>query len=124
LYTSYTYTDAEPPAGVTEDQTRAFVIPRHQFALVATQLIGRHVTLSFDLVALSSYLAPIFDPGTFASRVYRFESYVKSDFVASYRFESGLRLFGKVENLFDQQIFESGFRTPGRYALVGAAFDF
>ena len=124
LNTSYTYTDAEPPAGVTEDQTRAFVIPRHQFALVATQLIGRRVTLSFDLVASSSYLAPIFDPGAFASRVYRFESYVKSDFVASYRFEAGFRLFGKVENLFDQQIFESGFRTPGRYALVGAAFDF
>ena len=124
LNTSYTYTDAEPPTGVTEDQTRAFVIPRHQLALVATQLIGRHVTLSFDLVASSSYLAPIFDPGTFASRVYRFDSYFKSDFVASYRFDAGVRLFGKVENLFDQQIFEGGFRTPGRYALFGAAFDF
>ncbi len=124
LNTSYTYTDAEPPAGVTEDQTRAFVIPRHQLTLVATKQIGSRVTLSFDLVALSSYLAPIFDPGTFTSRVYRFESYFKSDFVASYRFDAGLRLFGKIENLFDQQIFESGFRTPGRYALVGAAFDF
>ncbi len=124
LNTSYTYTDAEPPAGVTEHQTHAFVIPRHQLALVATKQIGSRVTLSFDLVALSSYLAPIFDPRTFASRVYRFESYFKSDFVASYRFDAGLRLFGKIENLFDQQISESGFRTPGRYALVGAAFDF
>lgn len=124
LNTSYTYTDAEPPAGVTEDQTRAFVIPRHQLSLVATQRFGRRVTLSLDLVASSSYLAPIFDPGTFASRVYRFDSYFKSDFVASYRFDSGIRLFGKVDNLFDQEIFESGFKTPGRYALVGAAFDF
>ena len=127
LNTSYTYTDAEPPTGVSEDQTQAFVVPKHQLAFVATQLIGPRLVVSFDLVASSSYLAPIFDPATFASRVYRFTSFVKSDLAASYCFPArfGLfRLFGKVENLFDQQIFESGFRTPGRFALVGAAFEF
>lgn len=124
LNTSYTFTDAEPPAGVTDDQSQAFVVPRHQFAMVLSQTIGTSLTLSLDLVATGSYLAPIFDPVTFASRVYRFESAVKSDLAVSYRFTSGIRLFGKVENLFDQQIYESGFRTPGRYALVGAAFEF
>ncbi len=127
LNTSYTYTDAEPPTGVSEEQTQAFVVPKHQLTFVATQLIGPRLTVSFDLVASSSYLAPIFDSATFASRVYRFASFVKSDLAASYRFPARLgvfRLFGKIENLFDQQIFESGFRTPGRYALVGAAFEF
>ena len=127
LNTSYTYTDAEPPTGVSEDQTQAFVVPKHQLAFVATQLIGPRLVVSFDLVASSSYLAPIFDPATFASRVYRFTSFVKSDLAASYCLPArfGLfRLFGKVENLFDQQIFESGFRTPGRFALLGAAFEF
>ena len=124
LNTSYTYTDAEPPTGVSEDQTQAFVVPKHQLAFVATQLIGPRLVVSFDLVASSNYLAPIFDPATFASRVYRFTSFVKSDLAASYLFPAGLRLFGKVENLFDQQIFESGFSTPGRYGLVGAAFEF
>ncbi len=122
--TAYTYTDAEPPAGVSGDQTQAFAVPKHQLAFVATQLIGSRLTVSLDLVASSSYLAPIFDPVTFASRVYRFESSFESDLAASYRFPIGIRVFGKIENLFDQQIFESGFRTPGRYALVGAAFDF
>ena len=124
LNTSYTYNDAEPPTGVSEDQTQAFVVPKHQLTFVATQLIGPRLTVSFDLVASSSYLAPIFDSRTFSSRVYRFDSFVKSDLAASYRFPVGIRLFGKIENLFDQQIFESGFRTPGRYALVGAAFEF
>ncbi|GMR21732.1 MAG: TonB-dependent receptor [Acidobacteriota bacterium] len=124
LNTSYTYTDAEPPTGVSEDQTQAFVVPKHQLSFVATQLIGPRLTVSFDLVASSRYLAPIFDTATFTSRVYRFDSFVKSDLAASYRFPVGMRLFGKIENLFDQQIFESGFRTPGRYALVGAAFEF
>ena len=35
-----------------------------------------------------------------------------------------LRFFGKVENLFDRENYESGFRTPGRTARVGAAFNF
>ena len=124
IYGSYTFTDAEPPTGVTEDQTQAFIVPRNQFALVATQRFGQNVVVSFDLIATGSYLAPIFDPATFASRVYRFDGYVKSDLVASYRLGAGFRVFGKVENLFDQQIYESGFRTPGRYALVGAGFEF
>jgi iron complex outermembrane receptor protein len=124
LNTAYTYTDAEPPAGVSGDQTQAFAVPKHQLAFVATQMIGTSLTVSFDLVASSSYLAPIFDPITFASRVYRFDSFVKSDLAVSYRFPAGVRLFGKIENVLDQQIFESGFRTPGRYALFGAAFEF
>jgi iron complex outermembrane receptor protein len=120
---SYTFTDAEPPTGVIEDQTQAFAVPRHQLALVVSQTLGERLTLSFDTLASSSYLAPIFDPVTFASRVYRFDGYVKSDLVASCRL-SPLRLFAKVENLFDQEIFESGFPTPGRYALAGIAFEF
>ena len=75
------------------------------------------------MVASSSYLAPIFDAATFTTRVYRFEGYAKSDVVASYRI-APLRLFAKVENVFDQDIFENGFPTPGRYALAGVAFEF
>jgi outer membrane receptor protein involved in Fe transport len=35
-----------------------------------------------------------------------------------------LRLFGYVDNLFDQEYFESGFRTPGRTGRAGASFIF
>jgi iron complex outermembrane receptor protein len=124
LETSYTYTDADPPRGVSPDQQQAFAIPRHQFALVAMKSFGSRVSLSFDMLATSSYLAPVFDLSTFASRVYRFDGYVKADLVAAYRFPIGLRLFGKIENLFDETIDASGFRTPGRYALAGAAYEF
>ncbi len=124
---SYTFTDAEPPPGSLPEQTQAFVVPRHQVSLVATQALGPRVLLSVDLYASSSYLAPVFDPSTFASRVYRFESFVKADLVASYRLAlSGarLRLFGKMENLFDSTYFESGFRTPGRVGIAGVAVEF
>ena len=124
LKTSYTFTDAEPPRGVSPDQEQAFAIPRHQLTLVAAKSFGASFSLAFDLLATSSYLAPVFDLSTFQSRIYRFDGYVKADLVASYRLPAGLRLFGKIENLLDETIHASGFRTPGRYALAGVAYEF
>jgi iron complex outermembrane receptor protein len=127
LKTSYTFTDAEPPRGVSPDQRQAFAIPRHQITLVAAKSFGSRFSLAFDLLSASTYLAPVFDLTTFQSRVYRFDGYVKADLVASYRLplgDTGLRLFGKVENLFDETIHASGFVTPGRYALAGVAYEF
>jgi len=112
---------------VTPELTRAFVIPRHQGSLVASARFGPRFSLSFDLFASSEYLAPIFDLTTFTSRVYRFDGFAKADLVASYRVPlraTGLRLFAKVENLFDARIFESGYPTPGRTAVAGLGLEF
>jgi len=127
LKTSYTFTDAEPPRGVSPEQQQAFAIPRHQLTLVAAKRFGSSLSLAFDLLATSSYLAPVFDLSTFSSRVYRFDGYVKADLVGSFRLPvggTGLRFFGKIENLLDETIHASGFRTPGRYALAGVAYEF
>jgi iron complex outermembrane receptor protein len=127
IQASYTYTDAEPPRGITEEQSQAFGIPRHQASLVVSQTLGSRVTLNLDLYASSSYLAPIFDAVTFAGRVYRFDGFVEADVVTSYRLragDQGLRLFVKIENLFDEDVHASGFRTPGRTALAGIGFEF
>ena len=35
-----------------------------------------------------------------------------------------LRLFGKVENVFDRDYYENGFRTPGIHGRAGAALHF
>jgi iron complex outermembrane receptor protein len=105
------------------------VIPDHQFSFVATQRVGRRVLLNFDFAASSDYIAPIFNPVTFASRGYRFSGLVKADVGGSYTLPLGsdtrsLRLFGYVDNLFDHEYFESGFRTPGRIGRAGATFIF
>jgi iron complex outermembrane receptor protein len=121
LFTSYTYTNSDEliphAAGI-----RSFVIPDHQFSLVATQHIGRRVLVNFDFVASSNYLAPIFP------RIYRFEGLVKADLGASYTLPltgaRSIRFYGKVENLFDRKYFEGGFRTPGRMGVGGASFSF
>jgi iron complex outermembrane receptor protein len=124
---SYTFTNSDertPRLG----QVRAFAIPDHQFSLVATERVGQRVFFNFDLAATSGYLAPIFDPATFGSRVYRFGGLLKFDAGASYRLplaeSRALRFFGVAENLTGRDYYESGFRTPGRTARAGAQFNF
>jgi iron complex outermembrane receptor protein len=128
LSTAYTYTKTlqrRPQIPVT---LRSVVIPDHQFSLVATQRFGRRFLINFDLSASSDYIGAIFNPVTFASRAYRFPGLVKADLGASYTLpfdeSRSLRFFGYVDNLFDREYFESGFRTPGRTGRAGAMFVF
>src|SRR6266850_993041 len=129
LSAAYTYTKAQQRTQQVPGTRRALVIPVHQFSLVATQRVGRRVLITFDFAASSDYIAPIFNPVTFASRGYRFRGMAKADLGGSYTLPLGnetrsLRFFGYVDNLFDREYFESGFRTPGRTGRAGASFIF
>ena len=119
---AYTYTKALQRRPQVRGVLRSFVIPDHQISVVATQRIGRRVLVNFDLLASSNYLAPIF------GRAYRFRGLAKADLGLSYTVpfsdSRSLRLFGYLDNLFDRDNFESGFRTPGRTARAGASFRF
>jgi len=125
---AYTYTKSLQRTPQVAGVRRSLVIPDHQFALVVTQRLGRRVLINFDLAASSDYLAPIFDPNTFASRAYRFRGLSKGDLGGSYTLpfkeSRSLRFFGYVDNLFDRQYFENGFRTPGRTGRAGVSLSF
>ena len=125
---AYTYTKALQRTPQVRGVLRSLVIPDHQFSLVAMQRFGRRVLINFDLSASSDYLAAIFNPVTFASRAYRFRGLAKADLGASYTLpfkeSRSLRIFGYVDNLFDREYFENGFRTPGRAGRAGATFVF
>jgi iron complex outermembrane receptor protein len=126
--TSYTYTNADERTPRVGGVIRSFTIPDHQFNLTATQRVGRRWLFNFDLTASSNYLAPIFNPSTFGSIVYRFDGIRKADAGANYTLplseSRSLRFFGYVENLFGREYFENGFRTPGRTGKAGAQFNF
>jgi iron complex outermembrane receptor protein len=125
---AYTYTKSLQRRPQLAGVLRSLGIPDHQFSLVATQRLGRRILINLDLAASSDYLAPIFNPNTFGSRAYRFRGLAKADLGGSYTLPLGesrsLRFFGYVDNLFDREYFESGFRTPGRTGRAGAAFSF
>ena len=125
---AYTFTKAQNRTPQVQGTIRALVIPEHQFSFVATQRVGRRFFFNLDFSASSNYIGAIFDPVTFASRGYRFKGIAKADVGASYSVPLGekrqLRFFGYVDNLFDREYFESGFRTPGRTGRAGASFVF
>jgi vitamin B12 transporter len=135
IFTSYTFTNSDirnyrrPTLGTLASIDRdAFGIPDHQFTLVVTQRIKRF-WVSADVLATSSYLAPVFSNSTFSQYTYRFGGNRRVDLTAGYTFpvrndKFRLRLFGTIENLFDHEYFENGFRTAGINGRVGLSFGF
>ena len=128
LFASYTHVNSDQRRPSVAGVLRAFAVPEHQFTLVANARLGSRVAVNFDLVASTDYLAPLFDNRTFTNRAYRFDGIRKGDLTASYTFPLSdarrLRLFGKIENVFDREYYENGFRTPGVTGRAGAALHF
>src|SRR5205814_2611877 len=126
----YTFTNSDVrnfrrPTSMTLASTdrKAYGIPDHQFTLVATQRFAR-AWVSFDFLATSNYLAPIFSNSTFNTYIYRFKGNRKGDLTAGYTFgfkkdSRTLRAYGTVENVFNQEYYENGFRTAKATARLG-----
>lgn len=130
LFGSYTLTKSlqRQPQVTGSGVIETLGIPEHQFTLVATQRFER-LWVNFDLLVSSSYLAPIFSNSSFSTYVYRFDGNRRGDLTAGYTFKLNkerfdLRVFGTVENVFDNEYFENGFRTAGRNARAGVSFGF
>src|SRR5262249_4409288 len=112
LSASYTFTNAvnRVPSSVP-NFFRTFVQPLHKFTLSAAQPITRRLDVVFDMFAYGGYFFP------FSGLAFKFGGPVKADLGANYTVPMSdrlsLRFYGKVENNFDREYFESGFRTPG-----------
>jgi len=133
FFASYTFTnsDQRTPQVSGSGISQTLGVPNHQFTLVATQRFGKNLSVNFDFLATSDYLAPIFDTNnfTFNSYVYQFKGARKGDLTARYEIpanEDKLRfvLFGTIENIFDYDYYENGFRTFGRTGRVGFGVSF
>ncbi|HEY1212415.1 MAG TPA: TonB-dependent receptor [Bryobacteraceae bacterium] len=123
---SYTYTDARERTPLVPDVYRTFITPQHQFTAFAVQRIGKRAFVDFALNASSNYLAQLYSD--FSSGAYRFPGFKRADAGLSYRIPMGetraIRLFGKAENIFNREYYESGFRTAGVNARGGLQFEF
>ena len=128
LRAAYTFTNAREAEPQVPGVYQTFVIPDHQFSVLATERVTRSFTLIFGTVLSSNYLAPIYNSNTFASQAFRFDGMRKGQLGASYRVPLGestaMRFFANVENAFNQSYYESGYRTPRATAMSGLQFDF
>jgi len=138
IFTSYTFTNGDirnfrrqtpmPPYNIVSRDQKVFGVPDHQFTLSATQRY-RRFWVNFDLLATSSYLAPIFSNTAFSTYIYRFNGNRRGDLTAGYTFpikreKMSLRLFGTIENVFNHEYYENGFRTAKANARAGVNFSF
>jgi vitamin B12 transporter len=123
---AYTYVNAIERTPIVGDVLQTFVIPRNQFSLLVTQQTTKRLMLTFDTLASSSYLGPVY--GDVVTQTYRFNGIHKVNVGASYLVPisdyRAIRFFVRADNIFNQTYFESGFLTPGRTASSGLQFEF
>lgn len=124
--TAYTYVNALERTPIVGDVLQTFGIPRNQFSLLVTEQPTSRLLLSFDTIASSSYLAPLY--GDVVTQTYRFSGAHKANVGASYRIPikefRAIRFFVRADNIFNQTYFENGFLTPGRTASSGLQYEF
>lgn len=130
IFSSYTYTNSDQltPQVSGSGILKTLGVPDHQFTLVATQRFGR-AWVNFDFLATSTYLAPIFSNSTFNTYIYRFNGNRKGDLTGGYTFgfkkeKQTLRIYATIENIFNQEYYENGFRTAKATARAGITYGF
>ncbi len=118
---SYTHTrtlERRPVAAGTLKTPRIF---EHMVTVAATQTYKR-LTLTANFLGSPEFI------GVISGRAVMWEGPRRLDASASYRLHFGEKikpeLFGRVENLLDQTYYEDGFRTPGRWGVVGLKVSF
>ena len=115
----YTFTDADPPGNAPEELASDWLVPRHQGGALLSGALSDRLRWSADLLLSSEIHAPLFDPDTFASRVFRFAGMRRLDVALAFEVTRGLRLRALVQDAFNDAAYQSGgFRPLGRVARV------
>jgi vitamin B12 transporter len=104
----------------------ALTTPRHTASFLVSRRIGKRADLTFDLFRSGQYYVPFFAVNR--TRAFSSPGYTKGDLVGGYRLwsndKSQLRLYGKVENVFNQRWYENGWLTPQAWGIVGLSFTY
>ena len=127
VQSSYTYTNASDKiSSIIGGSLRSPRIFTHMYTLLATRSFGKRVDATFDFLAASDSLLPMF-AGT-GNRGFLFPGPSKGNLTLSYTHplseHKSLRFYSRVENVFNQTYYEDGFKTPNAWAVLGMKFLF
>ena len=110
-----TWTAADPPGNAPDELESDWLIPRLQGGVLLSGTLFERLTWSADLHLTSATYAPLFDPVTFETRVFRFAGMRRLDLAAGFDLAAGLRVRAIVRDAFDDAAFTSaGFQPLGR----------
>lgn len=126
LEANYTYTnsDRKGAAGLETE----YVTPTHLANITASKT-WRQWTLAGDVRFNGAYRAPVFENDfPFRTALLEFGGYVVANAFVNYRRPLSekitLTLFAGADNLFNREIYENGFRTPGTVGRGGLGLRF
>jgi vitamin B12 transporter len=127
LGASYTFTNSDRSL-TSQGLQPEYVIPKHLLGLTLRQRY-RSLLFSVDVNHTGSHIAPVFENNfPFRMAELTFSGYTKANVFASYETRRTERvvlvLFGGVENVFDREYFENGFRAPGVVGRGGITVRF
>lgn len=126
LSANYTHqnADSRTPTVAGTGFHKMLGVSDHLFNLTLLQRIGSRVDVTFDFFAASELSQQFFGA---ADRLV-FAGPKKADISTGYRIPMSdrvdLRLYGQLENVFDQEYYEVGFQTPGRWGRAGLEVQF
>lgn len=129
LSTSYTFADSVTDRDVAVPNVfRSMGIARHTFSLTAIQQIGARLSVHGVLVATGERYNALYD-ANFNPRAYAYPGFATLNLGAAYTLPlaqgtRSLRVFGRLENAFDREYYDLGWRAPGAVFTAGAAFSF
>jgi outer membrane receptor protein involved in Fe transport len=124
---SYTFTNAVNDVDLqVPGFWLALTTPRHTATFLVTQRIGKRADLTFDLFKSGEFFVPYFATGR--TRPFLSPGFVKADLVGGYKLwandKRNVRLYGKVENVFNQLYYENGWLRPQAWGIVGMSFTY
>ena len=123
---AYTFTnsDSRTPT-IGSDYFRVPGVSDQALTLTATQWLRKRVNITFDLFALSDY---VLSPYGAQGRRLVFSGPVKADMVVRYDLplsdSKTLEIYGKAENVFNNDYYENGFGSPGLWVIGGMRLNF
>lgn len=124
---NYTYVSTLEASPATVDGSlKRLGISDHMLGLFVRKSFATRWELVVDTFLASSYLFPFYTE--LGNRAFEFQGPRKTDLVASYTRPLSenrrLRAYVRIENVFNHTYYESGFRTPGRWAVGGLTLEF
>ena len=126
LLGAYTYTnsDSRTPT-IGPDYFRVPGISAQALSVTATHWLRKRINVTFDLFASSNY---VLSPYGAQGRRLVFSGPVKADVVFRYDLPISeaktLELYGKAENVLNNDYYEHGFGSPGLWVIGGMRLNF
>jgi vitamin B12 transporter len=116
---AYTYVDSKYKADKTATEwTRKEYLPRNTVDILITLTPIEDLTISCDIGWQDEKIVPLYDPSYNKVR-WEEDAVTTVDLAVGYKLMKYMDIFGRVENLFDEDYTESGYCMPGMTIFGG-----